>query len=124
MILSKWITQTGYEVTFSGIVTVEEMFEIGQDFKRHLQLMELEYILMWFTDVENMLIDTPEIKKLAELDQAASEGGGAIRFAVATDSPLVFGVARMWKSYYGSGPWELKVFDDLDEARGWVHESR
>lgn len=116
MIKSKRTTRNGYEVFFTGTITSDEMFEIGSDFKQHPDFTSLDYVLMSFKDINNMLIPNEEVEQLARRDILASVINPSIRFTVATDSPLVFGLARMWEAYYSGGPWEAMVFNDFDEA--------
>ncbi len=121
MINSQKVTENGYEVVFTGLITSKEMFDIGESFKSDPNFVNFDYILMWFTKIENMLIDTNEIRQLAHLDKKASKRNPDIRFAVATDSDLVFGLARMWEAFYGKGPWKPMVFGELEEARKFAY---
>ena len=121
MIKSQEVHENGFEVIFSGIVTSQEMFDVGDAFKSHKNFPNFNYILMWFTDVENMLIDTNEIRRLAHLDKEASVKNPQLNFAVATDSPLVFGLARMWEAFYGNGPWKPMVFNEIEKARRFAY---
>ena len=120
MIRSRKVTAGGYEVVFEGVVSSQEMFEIGEDFKNQPDFEKFTYILMHFTAIENMLIDTAELMDLAHLDRQASQRNPNLQFAVAAESPLVFGLARMWEAFYGEGPWQPRVFSTLAEARQWV----
>ena len=46
--------------------------------------------------------------------------GAAFRFALVSDQDAIFGMGRMFESYAGELPEEIKVFRDHDEARLWA----
>lgn len=96
------------------------MFEIGEEFKCHPNFIDFEYILMMFIEVREMHLSSQETQYLAKLDREASIRNPDIRFAVVTDAPIVFGMARMWQSYYDDTAWQIMVFQDLEKARSWL----
>ena len=121
MIRSRAVRDSGYEAEFTGLVTSAEMFEIGEDFRRQPDFGNLRYVLLIFTEIEDMILETAEVKRLAELDRRLSQQNPDLLFAIATDSPLVFGLARMWEAYYGDGPWQPRIFKTIAEARQWLN---
>jgi hypothetical protein len=46
--------------------------------------------------------------------------GGAFRFALVSTQDAIFGMGRMFESYAGDLPEEIRVFRDFDEARQWA----
>lgn len=73
---------------------------------------------MVFTGIER--ITTGELRALAGRDRLASQRNSGLRFANPTDSPLVFGLARMRAAFYDDGPWPPKLFASEQLTREWL----
>ena len=67
------------------------------------------------------MLSTNDMMNLAEQDQAASEKNQNVKVAIVSDSPLVYGLGRMYEAFSGDNPWEIMIFYELKEAQEWLN---
>ena len=111
----------GVRLTFYGRITSKEIMDSNTELINHPGFESFSYQLWVFEPVEDFVLSSRELQKLAEQDQKASERNSKIKVAIFSNSPLVFGLGRMYEAFYGKGPWEVMVFYNLDEAEEWIN---
>ena len=122
MIDSKEYSKAGAEFYLSGLITSKEIVELNTELINQWDFASYKYQLWVFENVEDFQLEPNTIRFLASQDRAASEKNPNIRVAFVSVSPLVFGLCRMYESFYSNGPWQTRVFRSLKEAREWLKQ--
>ena len=86
----------------------------------HPEFESFNYQLWIFDPVEDFVLSTNDLQKMAEQDKKASERNANIKVAIFSSSQFVFGLGRMYEAFYGKGPWKIMIFYKLDEAEKWI----
>lgn len=120
MIISKEYSKDGARFELSGIITSEEIMGLNTALYKQWDFPSYKYQLWIFTAVEDFLLSSGEMKVLASQDLQASEINPHMKVALVSESPLVFGLCRMYEAFYGDGPWQTRVFKSLAEAEKWI----
>lgn len=121
MINSKEYSKNGAEFFLSGLITSSEIIELNTELIHQWDFESFKYQLWVFEEVEDFQLNPTIIKRLASQDRAASEKNQNMQVAFVSISPLVFGLCRMYESFYSDGPWQTRVFKTLEEARKWLN---
>ena len=107
--------------TGCGVVTGAEIIDGASRLLQAVQDgMPLRYGLVDFTDIDQFLVSTPEVKAIARLNIATAEIARNVCAAIIAPSDHAFGMARMWEVYANATDWERRVFRDADAARDWL----
>ncbi len=120
MIDSKEYSKDGAEFHLSGLIASKEIIELNTELINQWDFADYKYQLWVFEDVEDFQLNPLIIRRLAFQDRDASEKNPNMQVAFVSISPLVFGLCRMYESFYSNGPWETRVFRSLSEAREWL----
>lgn len=113
----------GILVTGSGRVTGAELIEVEkQMYKTEAATKNIAYRLCDFTKLENLDISADEMRIVARLDSEASALNPKMLIAVAGDSDVVYGMARMWQAYVDENGDRNQVFRTMESATQWLRE--
>ena len=121
MIDAKEYTKDGSRFTLSGVITSKEIMELNAELYKQWDFLSYKYQLWIFNRVEDFLLSSDEIRLLATQDKNTSREKTEIKVAFVSESPLVFGLCRMYEAFYGNGPWMHMVFKSLKDAEKWIH---
>ena len=111
---------TGAMVSFSGQVFADEILEANKALLSHPEFPNHKFAIWNYLSAGSLSYDKAQIRSIAEQDRRDSWKNPNRKVAVVANSPILFGLARMYEAYYGGGPWEIKVFYDLEQAEQWV----
>jgi len=123
MIRNKIFSNIGAEFELCNVVTSKEIKDLSseaihnKDFKRH------KYHLWIFTNVEKYNMSEQNIIEQVTIAYAASKVNPKVKVAIVSQSPLAYGIGRMYEAHYenNDGPWSVMVFRDIENARKWTH---
>lgn len=121
MIESSHIDDNGVRVVFTGLVTSKELFDTASHLYDHPGFGNWKYQLWIFHSVSDIVISVEEIRQLAERNKVESLRNPGEKIAIVSDSPLAFGLARVYEGFYGDGPWQTVVFYEIDKAEAWIN---
>ncbi len=110
----------GVRLSFYGKITSNEIMDANTELINHPEFESFNYQLWIFDPVEDFVLRTNDLQRMAEQDKKASEKNSNIKVAIFSSSQLVFGLGRMYEAIYGEGPWEIMIFYNLDEAEKWI----
>jgi len=110
----------GVRVDLCGVITSGELLEMGDRLESRPDFTALKHVLLVFSDVEDLALNSNEIYSLVLNDRRRSELNPSLKLALVSDASLVFGLSRMYASYYSDGPWQVMVFSDFVEAEAWL----
>jgi hypothetical protein len=77
------------------------------------------------TNLDMSSFTADDVERLAELESAYGDrlGDGRMAIVAGVDSPLTFGLLRMWEAYVGNAlEFPVHIFSELDDALAWVRE--
>jgi hypothetical protein len=66
----------------------------------------------------------PELREIAEFIKTHGASIGPTRLAIVTVKPVTFGVARQFQALLDSGPVDVHIFRDREDALTWLREER
>lgn len=110
----------GIEINASGIVSGEEIIEAHKEIYSKENVTRQKYQIIDRSDCEEYLVSHEEVKKIAELDKAASKSNPNIIIAIIASSDLQFGMSRMWQAYIEESNFVTKIFHDRKSADEWI----
>lgn len=119
---SSYWEQQGVLFVFSGIVTDQDLLEANLDIYDDPRFMDLRYEVANFLDVTEFNVTSDMIRKVADLDYAASKRNPNIAVAIVDTSAVIKGLANMWAYSGGAEVWESELFEDEVLAREWLGE--
>ena len=121
MIKSIDYVKDGVEITFTGVITSKELFDANTQILERLKSSPYKYQLVLFQQVDDFKISVQELQEAAMRDIEASKMHPGIKVAVVSDSPLVFGLGRMYEVFAEEGHWETMIFYNIEEAQKWIN---
>lgn len=104
----------------SGIVTGRELYAANAEIYSDQHVFDQRYQIVDFTNAERFDISAEDVRELAAQDCAGAERNPNIVVAIAGESDLIFGLARMWEAHVNESPLRTCVFRTVDEARQWI----
>lgn len=105
----------------AGEMTDADLRGFNRSVYRHERFAEMRYQLCDFLEVTKMSVTPAGVREASAEDSEASQRNPHVRVAIVTQSPLIFGLARMYASYGFESHWETQIFDSMAEGRAWVH---
>lgn len=111
----------GVKIILHCTITSKEIMDINTKLYQHNGFESCRYQLWIFKSVKDVVMSASEIQQIAECDKKESKRNSNIKIAIVSDSPLMFGMGRMYEAFYGKGPWKTMVFYDLDKAEQWLN---
>ena len=110
MINSIQFDDAGVRLSFSGTITSEEIIAANTELFRDEGFESCKYQLWIFREVEDFIISAVELQHIANRDREESKRNPYLKIAIVCDSPLIFGIGRVYEAFYGEGPWETMCF--------------
>jgi len=108
---------------YSGTITADDLLEANRQFLKYLEEKSYSYQISDYSKVENVIPDKEALKQVARDDMAIFPNHNIKKIAIVTQSPLVYGYARMYEAYIHSIKAEYKIFENLEEAIAWAEAS-
>ena len=115
--------EKGVYAELSGVVTSEEMFEMNNRFVEILLKSPYEYQLVYFRDIEDIVVSANQLRRIALQDREAFTRHPVLKIATVSTSRLVFGITRMYDAFSYESSAENRIFETLEEAEQWVNGS-
>ena len=116
----------GYYVTYTGVVTSDEVMQATYEMGSDPRFDDLRYVISNYLLVQDLEFDVDKItgiiRKNAKINAAASLSNPNIKRAVVSVDETVIAFANLYvaESKAEETAWELKVFSSLKEAEQWV----
>ena len=104
----------------TGKVTGEEIIQSSLDMYGDERFDRLRYGLVDFTQAESFEMDNKETKIVAYMDKAAARSNPNLKIAIVAPQDVINKLANAYATFGEVSPWEIEVFDTLDEARQWL----
>lgn len=112
----------GIEIIATGCVTGDEIIAAHQEIYSPGNLKKQRYQIIDRTDCKEYQVSSEDIKKIAEIDKAASNTNPDIIIVIIASTDLQFGVSRMWQVYVEDSTFETEIFRDRITAENWLKE--
>ena len=109
-----------FQATFTGIVTSQEILKMVFGFYGDERFDRIKYNLVDFTGADSLKTNEKEIKEIAYLDMAAARSNPNIKVAIAAGHDFIKEMSQLYAEYSDESPWQVKIFNTLEEARQWL----
>jgi hypothetical protein len=103
---------------YHGAVSGKEIIEISRIIYGGTRFDHLKYQLVDFIDAESIRMDTDEIEEITSHHCAAAISNPEIKTAIVIKDSYVR-QDTSFAALFKESSWQVKVFQGLDEARGW-----
>lgn len=110
----------GLIVTYPARITGGEIIEFLTDLLHGDDFPNLRYFLADRSQVEEMLVSSDEIKRIAELNRQGRIVNPDHFVALVSPTNLIFGLSRMYEAYLDQGSFTY-VCRTREEAEAWLH---
>jgi hypothetical protein len=105
---------------FAGKVSSQEALKSNLDIYGDARFDSLRYEIADFSDVVDFEMNELDIKKVAFFDKAASKSNARIKVALVAPTPIAKALLEQYAVHSDPSPWEVCLFEKLDEARAWL----
>ena len=108
--------------TATGIVPFSEQMKILRSFYHGSPTRNV----IWdFTQAEEVKISSTELQTIVQYTKAHSAQRPGGRTALVVDTKFKYGLGRMASTFaeIEATPWDMEVFDHLDQAMAWISGS-
>lgn len=118
--------EKGIHRKYAGVVALTEVIDNNLQLQGHPRFDELRYIIVDFLDIEKAVFDAEsfldEICTHAHISAAAAKTNPNIRVAVVATDETTQALTEFYHLQVKNGimPWELRLFQSVDEARFWL----
>ena len=112
----------GIEIVASGVVSGEEIIGAHKEIYNETNLENQKYQIIDRSHCKEYKVSPDEIRRIAELDKAASKTNPDIIIALIAPTAHQFGMSRMWQAYIEESHFLTKVFSDRRSADVWIAE--
>ena len=103
---------------YSGKVTGSEIVEASTSIYGDERFIDLKYKYVDFLDAESVEIDKDQLALIAYQHLAAERANPYMKTAILIkENPKI---AHQFAAFFEKSSWEVRVFDDPDEANQWV----
>jgi len=106
--------------TGKGVVTGRELYAANAEIYSDQHVYAQRYQIVDLTNAERFDVSADDVRELAVQDREGAAKNPNIVVAIAGESDLVFGLARLWEAHVHKSPLQTRVFRTVDEARQWV----
>jgi hypothetical protein len=111
----------GIVLTFSGIVTGEEMNALHENLRTDELLSKLRYQIWDFSGIEDIKVSFEELRNYAMHNSAEARKDPDKKLAIIIRTKLSSGLDSMFHAYEKAwGGYESETFTDIDAARKWA----
>lgn len=104
----------------SAKVTLDDLLKANAEIIEHQNFAVIEQQLWIFQSVTSIEISSGDMRGLIEKAQFAEGLSSRLRLAIVSDTPLGFGLGRMYGALADAAPWEVMIFYELAEAEEWL----
>lgn len=108
--------------TFQGKITADDLFTCQSQGHSLSNFDDLRYFIIDMMDVTQIEYGVEDIEKVAALDFAASKTNAHVKVALAATDENITALSYLYESETAKSPWEIRVFQNVDEARAWVEQ--
>lgn len=105
----------------SGAVSMDEMIASLEDTLRH---PDYKPGMNELTDMRDHFHQTTgeDVRKITEAIKEHSGFTGSVKLAVVVSRTVSYGLTRMLQMLLEETPWEVTIFEKLEEAEGWLED--
>ena len=107
--------------TASGAITGKEVLQALRELLNDPECKTSMDILWNFRAVTTRIVDAQEIKDLVNFIRTnQTKRGSDYRVALVVSRDMDYGLVRMYKAYSQDLPFQLRIFEELEEAESWL----
>ena len=110
-----WVMMVG-----SGVITDEEVLTYRQTLLADSRYRPSMKLLSDMRGIERVQVTAGGIRRLVHEESAHAAELTARRLAIVTDSPVAYGMARMYQMLAENAGGAIQVFRRIDEAMAWL----
>ena len=112
----------GVVTTFSGAVTMEEVFNADKEFYADTRSDLSKYQITDFSGISPELANDADIQKVAAFDAGSSMSIPFLKVALITNDPHVKFLCQKYIDFSRrlNTSWKFKICEDMQSARKWV----
>lgn len=113
----------GVFVTLTGDIDIEELNEANGRIHGDERLDSMDYQIWLMSGADLSGISLREIEQPTATDNIAASFKAQVRVALVSHSPHTRELAEHYRreSAAMGSPWEIRTFEELEEAEAWVH---
>jgi len=105
----------------SGRASTEGFEAYLRELLGHPEWLPGKGILVDFRALDGSHLTKEDVRRISDLHVPIGDRLGISPCAIVVSDSLHFGLARMWEAYSDRRvPLRVRVFDSMDEARGWL----
>lgn len=109
-------------LTASGPITGKDIIQALQDLVQDPDFKPDIDSIWDFRSVTTRLIDAQEITDLINFIRTVQEKRGRnYRVAILVSRDMDYGLARMFEVHSQNLPFQVRIFEDLEQARSWLN---
>jgi len=108
--------------TYTGLVTGSDILQSNLEIYGDPRFDDLAYQLVDLSQAEGFAIEEIHMRKIAHLDMAAARSNPRVIIATAAHSERAKEITEIYRKYAAESPWKLRSFDNVEDAKAWVHE--
>lgn len=116
----KWLAE-GVLWTFHGTLSSEDAIQANLDIYGDSRFDDLRYQIVDISKVEQFKATEEAMTETAAMDEAASLNNPRLIIAVVAKKVEAIKIAELYKSAMKNSPWEVAIFDSMDESEKWVN---
>jgi hypothetical protein len=82
----------------------------------------MRYQIVDFSAIDGLAVTSRTVNLVAVRDQEASARNPAVKVAIITSEPYIYGMSRLYSRSHEAmgGTWRIKTFETEQRAREWV----
>ncbi len=108
---------------FYGVVVNEDVINCNLESSVDKDFENFKFTIIHFTDIEDIRLTDQTIRKLARMHKTASEKNKKIKLALVCKSYFIKILANTYKASGGDDIWQMKIFDNIDDAFLWIEST-
>ncbi|MCV6609585.1 MAG: hypothetical protein OIF55_02320 [Amphritea sp.] len=105
-------------LTFSGVVTPEDMLQARAETIDNAHYPQRKYHIWCFKSVTQIQLDQVAMERISHEDIINWKINPGLRVALVADTDVAFGMCRMYQGH-ADELWAMKVFRRFDDALLW-----
>jgi hypothetical protein len=110
-----WVWMVG-----SGVITDEEVLTYRQSLLADPRFRSSMKLLSDMRGIERVEVTAGGIRRLVHEESSHASELAARRLAIVTDSPVAYGMARMYQMLAENTGGAIQVFRQIEEATAWL----
>ncbi len=115
----------GVVFRFRDIVTGDELVQSNLDVYADPKFERIEYELAIFSDSVKFEASSETVRRVAEMDAAASNRNPKVIVAIVASQLVIRGLVNLYRlqSEVAGGTWQTEFFETEPEARNWLAQT-